>query len=473
MPPFQVDVSVAFGGHQGTGKFTELRIRGVSPNGGTLTLETVGGAPNARLSIEMPPGDLTETRLPFGIGLSKQTPLLHVSLDDGDPYSVPVRLIQHSEPIAAVVGATASQLLFQIPGAKTVSGTSLPQLASAYSQISALAIDGQALAALEDPQLVALLEHVGTCGRLMLIDVPAAIERAFVNRASCEGRFLMSVGGDSNSEAAFLELLGQPATALPSKIQLERLLKDDLDNAVNISKLGFFWAGYIFILILLIGRVRTRIGALGFSIACTLLTFVIWPESGSRAYVAWAELTSADRVARFIGLERHSATRSGIVTVAADSFGAYPVSISGHQYSLLWNIEGDDREFVWHATPFGQFTKLTQGSFAVDSALRLKVADGAVSICNSGAGASAPAFLQWHGTVFAIPPIGPGSQWSSADQAGLDSSLLKSPEMRLFLDRSFGHSTTLLQSLPFSGADEIGRGWLLRYPSDQAREISC
>jgi hypothetical protein len=215
--PFQVDVSIAFGGHQGTGKFTELRIRSLSPNGGTLTLETVGGAPNARLSIELPQGEVTETRLPFGIGSSKQPPLLHASLDDGDPLSVPVTLIRHTEPVAALVGVTASQLLFQIRGTKAVSETSLPHLASAYGQVSALAIDGRSLAALEDAQLVALLEFVGTCGRLMLIDVSAAIERAFVNRASCEGRFLTSVGSDRDTEAAFLELLEQPATTLPSE----------------------------------------------------------------------------------------------------------------------------------------------------------------------------------------------------------------------------------------------------------------
>jgi hypothetical protein len=471
--PFQVDVSIAFGGHQGTGKFTELRIRSLSPNGGTLTLETVGGAPNARLSIELPPGEVTETRLPFGIGSSKQPPLLHASLDDGDPLSVPVTLIRHTEPVAALVGVTASQLLFQIRGTKAVSETSLPHLASAYGQVSALAIDGRSLAALEDAQLVALLEFVGTCGRLMLIDVSAAIERAFVNRASCEGRFLTSVGSDRDTEAAFLELLEQPATTLPSEIQLERLLKEDLDDAINIPRLGSFWIGYIFILVLLIARVRTRLVALGFSVACTLLIFVIWPGSGSRAYVAWAEATSTDRVARFTGLERRLATRSGDVALAADSFGAYPVSISGHQYSLVWNTESDDRQVVWEATPFRHITKLTQGSFAVDSPLQVDIADGVVGICNSGAGASGPAFLQWHGTIFAIPAIGPGSRWSSANQPGLDSSLLKSPEMRLFLDRSFGHTITLLQSLPFSGANEIGRGWLLRYPSDQARGVSC
>lgn len=472
-PPLQVDVSVAFAGQVSTGRFTELRVRAFSPDGGNLTLETAGGSPDVSLGMELPRGELTEYWVPIGIDFSNHSPMVHISLDDADLISVPLGFIRHPKPRPALAGMVATQLLHQVPDTEVVSGTVLPRFPPAYGQISALAIDAQALATLDDAQLRALLEFVGTCGRLMLIDVSAAVERAFVNRSSCESRFLRSVDSAGNAEAAFYELLEEPTQTLPSEQQLTRLLTKTSDGAFDFSRLGFFWVGYVVILVVLMMQVRTRIMTLPFSIVCTLLAVVIWPTSGSRAYVAWAEASSADHVARYTGLERHSAIRAGVVTETADSFDSYPTRIVGNNYSLRWDTDSDNRYLVWDASPFQQIAKLTHGSFTVESPLQVGITDNTVYICNSGNGASRQAFLYWQETVFAIPSISPGSMWSSSGKIELDSGSRNSPELQLFLNRSFGNTITLLQPLPISGAGETGRGWLLRYLSGRSGDSSC
>jgi hypothetical protein len=200
---------------------------------------------------------------------------------------------------------------------------------------------------------------------------------------------------------------------------------------------------------------------------------MIWPVTGSRAYVAWAEVSSADRVARYAGLERHLATRSGAVSLPADSFGAYPTSLAGSAYSIAWNADIDRRYLAWEASPFQQVAKLTQGSFTVDSPLQVETTADTVSICNAGTTASREFWLQSQGTVFAVPSIQPGSTWTSSGQPELAAGAMKSPELQLFLNRSYGHALTLLQSLPVSGEEQAGRGWLLRYLSSRAMEVPC
>ncbi len=471
--PLQIEASVAFGGHVSASKFTELRVLAASPAGGTLILDTVGGSPNVSFSLDLRSGETTKTWAPLGIDFSNQSPAIRATLGRAKPQKVALNTIRHSTPWSALVGTLASQLLLEVPDTESVSGTTLPRFSPAYGQISALAIGGPTLATLDDSQLRSLLEFVGSCGRLMLIDVSESVEQIFVNRAACEGRFFKSVDSGDNAEAAYRKLLEQRLLTFPSDEQLGGLLSDTSDGDVDLTRLSLFWAGYLLVLALLMFQARTRIAGLGFSIVSTVLVLVIWPAAISRAYVAWAEASFNDRVARYAALERYSAARRGTFMLPADPFGTHPTIITGSNYSFQWNAETDQSYVVWDTPPFQQIDSLTRGSFTIDTTLRAEIRENIVSVCNSGIRASREAFLHWQGGIFAIPSIAPGTTWSSADHTALDAEATASSELQLLLIRSSEHNMTMLQSLPVFDGDKTERAWLLRYESDQTGDSPC
>ncbi|MFB3077667.1 MAG: hypothetical protein ACE1Y4_06630, partial [Lysobacterales bacterium] len=121
--PLQIEASVAFGGHVSANNFTELRVRAVSPHGGTLTLETVGGSPNVTFSLELPPGEPVESWVPLGVDFSRPPPTVRATLDNQDPKSVALDIIRHPGPRSILAGAVATQSLLQVPDTASVSGT--------------------------------------------------------------------------------------------------------------------------------------------------------------------------------------------------------------------------------------------------------------------------------------------------------------------------------------------------------------
>lgn len=469
----RIEASVAFAGLVSSSSLTELKVRAFSRHGGDLTLATVGGSPNVSLEMQLPAGVATEIRVPLGVDFSGPPPTVHARTGNLDSTSVALNTVRHGGAQSVLVGTLATQLLLRLPQTESVGGATLPHFAPAYRQIAALAIDGSALAALDEAQLRALLQFAGTCGRLLLIDVSSPIEQVFSNRAACDGRYLGSVQSADNVEAAFAAILEPPTTTLATDRQLGRLLAESTDSAVDLTRLIQFWIGYLLVFTVLNLRSRTRFAALGFGGVGTLLVFLIWPATPSRGFVAWAEATANDRVAHYTGIERYVAPRRGILTLPTESFGAQPASIRGADYFVHWNTDGEQPNLVWNASSFGQLDKLTYGSFAVDSRLRAQPGAESVSVCNHGTRVSGQVFLQWQGTVYSIPPMQPGTVWASTDQLAMGVDALRKPELQLFLNRSAGYTTTILQVLPVSGGGGNDRAWLLRYESDSAGDAPC
>lgn len=471
--PVRIDADVAFDGHVYANAPTELRVRSFSPAGGRLRLQTIGSSPQVEANLELPRGVTVETSLPLGIDLSDPAPVLKAQLDQAAPQSIALNIVRYSKPWSALVGSVTTEWLSQLPSTEAVRGESLPRLAPAYRQLAAMAIDSRALAALDDAQLRALLDHVGVCGRLMLIGIAASVERVFANKAACDGRFLKVAHDAGRAGIAFAELVELPETAPASTEQVGRLLRESQGPAHDLTVPLLFWIGYLVILGLLVLQARTRVAALGFSVVGTLLVVLIWPGAIKSAYVAWAEASSSDRVARYVGLERHTTSRRGSFTLPGSSFGTTPETIAGDDFALQLSTNDEPMQLVWQPSPFQHIDKLTQGSFAIDSLLRVSITDDRPGVCNGGVDFSTPAFLQWQGSVFAIPALQPGTMWSSVDQATLDAKALRAPELQLFRDRSAGHATTILQSLPIAIDDKNSRAWLMRYDSDQPGELPC
>ena len=104
----QIDASVAFGGHIGSSKFTELRVSAVSPNGGTVNLEIVGSSPEVSFSLELARGEAAEISVPLGIDFSKPPAVLQVRRNLASPLNIPLNYIQHFAPRSVLVGSLAT-----------------------------------------------------------------------------------------------------------------------------------------------------------------------------------------------------------------------------------------------------------------------------------------------------------------------------------------------------------------------------
>jgi len=314
----------------------------------------------------------------------------------------------------------------------SVSAAEFPTDANDYDPATTVAMDKQTLATLDDAQLGALLEFTGSCGRVLLIGVTPEVQEIFRNRAACGGRYLVAAATTDDLQALFRTLSELPEPDRASAAELEALLGPAATIDLNLAQLGLFWIAFLVILIALLLRTATRLVALGFCVAATLLVFIVWPAATTRAFVAWAEAASSERVVAYHSLERLRFYRDGSYSVE------------------------DTR---------------TRGSFAVTPVLETAFTDGGVTLCNRGAGVSATTHLYWRDNVFALPAMNAGAQWTSAGAQALDIDAANTPELALFRERSAKHELALLR--PLQIANSAGRAWLLQYTTPQQGGDAC
>ena len=256
----------------------------------------------------------------------------------------------------------------------SVSAAEFPVDANDYDPATTVAMDKQTLTTLDDAQLGALLEFAGSCGRVLLIGVSPEVQQIFRNRAACGARYLITAATTDDLHALFRTLTELPEPDHASAAQLEALLGPSATIDLNLARLGLFWIAFLLILIALLFRARTRLAALGFCIAATLLVSVVWPAATTRAFVAWAEAAASDRVVAYHSLERLRLYRDG-------------------SYSV------EDTH--------------SRGSFAVKLVFETAITDDGVILCNRGAGLSATTHIFWRGDVYVLPPMNAGARWTS------------------------------------------------------------
>lgn len=469
----QLEASLAFGSYVSNDGFAELHVRALSGAGGSLVIETTGTTPTVRIDLELLPNEPLDTWLPLRIDAAALPVSLDARLKQSATQATALNYARRSLPWFALLGPRAAQRLSHLPGTEAITAAELPHIPEAYRQISALAVDSAAMASLDEEQLRSLLEYVGSCGRVLLIDASVAVRKIFANRAACEGRFLILVDNEENAGNAFSLLTEQASFLLPAEQSLEPLLRKSSTDALNGTRLAFFLGAYLVILIVLLSRAQSRFAALGFSIIATVLVLVTWPVATSRNFVAWAEMASTEQVARYVGIERHSASRRGTVMLPGESFAGYTSKISGENYSLHWGTATEQRQIVWNAAPFQSLDRISQGSFPVNATLRLDLSGDSAGICNTGSSSTALMYLQWQGVLYEIPPMDAGTGWSSIGQDILDSDSGNRAELKLFLERSAIYPLTVLQSLPIPNAEKNEQAWLLRYQTMRMGAAPC
>ncbi len=454
------DVSLAWDGIVSADTFTEVSVRATGAAGISTRIEVASASPRVRAVVDVDQEGQWAVALPVP---ADQGPIV---VDDGQSSSIGSVSPRRAPPPVVVVGERAA---VRLDDALTIEPGKLPHTASAYRHIAAIVISGPALAGLDENQLRALLEHVGTCGTTVLVDVSADVERLVTQRAGCGARRLAVASNGSDVESLLANLLSVSAPSMPGEQALEQLLSPE---QADVRLMGVFVAAFLLVYFVLIAQKKTRnVAAPAFCVLATGIAALLWNGGSSGQFVAWAEVYDGDRVARYEGLDAISARGRSQYELAPESLARSPKRISGNAMTLVWDDLGSQRVIEWEPSLLQQFRLVSAGSFPVEPTLRAGMDAAGPVVCNVGAAASPAAFLYWQGQTYSVPPIEPNDRWSAHD----DDVIHRRAAPLTLLGRRAGRTLlALLQplSLPVQ-ADVDQQAWLVRHESTNEAVSPC
>ncbi len=461
-----IETELAWGGRVSATTFTELTLRATGSGDASVVFETAGRSPIVTAELKLQNGAAVTASIPVESGGPGDVALRYRV--DGRPWTnLDAGGLEHGAGTVILAGEAATAYLGHITGTTIVSAADLPRLPLAYTHVAALALGRDALARLDEAQLRALLEHIGSCGRVLLIDPPTQVERLVNQRAACGGRYLLATGADVNAGQVLETLMTRSAGRLPDERELGWLLRD---RDADIRLITLYLGGFLLLFVTLTAVPRLRGVGLGFCLLATALAGLLWTGGSRQSFVAWAEVSAMERVARYASLERSTAIGRGAQAVHLQSLARSPMHITGDGLVLHWSETVGDRYLDWTASLLQEMQVFSAGSFPVESRLRAGTDGSIVTVCNRGEGATSPAYLHWQGANYEVPSLASGARWI-ADESTATAE--PTPHLRLLTRRSSGHAVTLLQPLkvPANGGEQ--QAWLMRTESDTQEVSPC
>lgn len=462
--PSTVEATLAWGGAVSSSAFTEVALSAESTN--KLTVTTISGSPVISTTLQSD----GERSLPASIPVQPSgdgAVTLNVLDGNAPPVILKAGELQHIPAPVVVVGESVVARVDASSDLLAVAASDLPRLASAYTNIRALVIDGLSLSQVDEQQLRALLEHIGVCGRTLLVDVTPAVRTMLTQRAGCGGHALLVSQPAAPLDGELAALLRQPVDAMPGTNALSMLLGGD---SADLNLIALFLAGFIIVFVILSSIPRTRLVALGFCVLATGLAAMLWNSAPRESFVAWSEVDNGDRIARYAAIERLTASARGDRLLQPQSLGRSPMEINGESLTLHWSAAAGERQMEWNASLLEEAQLVTAGSFPVEPNLRAAVDGDTATVCNQGTAKSPASWLRFQGSTYAVPALQPASSWSLVDVAPETRRL---PELRLLARRMQRHSLALLQPLRVPENGGTQRAWLMRVESDKAEASPC
>jgi len=460
------NVSLALGGNAKSGALSELRVDALSSTGGQVSVETLGGSPDVRFSFAILPGQRSSAYAPVGVGIRGESLTVRARINDAGwqskmlpPTIVSSRVFSVGEQLTGSTGAIA------------LSKSDLPQLLQSYESVFALAIDGNALAELNDNQLRALLDYAGSCGRLLLVDVATSAREIFAGRAACSGDYILAVNSPTDVATELQNLVDLTGRALPSSFQMQQLAKFTAGGNPSLATVSKFWLAYLIALLILLASSRKPAAIFGLAITATLLVVFIWPKEVSRNFVAWAEASFGDDVARYRSLERHVSYRQNQLSLPVDRYRNELANIVGEGYAIQWNTIDSTASAEWNAKPFQEFMRLATGSFAIEPSLSVHPGNEVVTVCNDSEHSSQSAYLHWKDSIFEIGPLGPGATWTNADKPAINLEPDLDGSLALLRSRAREYELAILTPLLLN--DDDSRAWLIRFGDSPTLASTC
>lgn len=458
------DATLVWDGAINSSAFTEVSIRAEA--GTRLAVTTTSGSPTIKTELDAGDDLMVSGSMPIQPDGSDSI-VLSIETGGGNSILLDAGELQRGRSPVVLVGETAFSGSQSMPESMSVAASELPTVASAYANIRALVIDGSSLAQLDEQQLRAMLEHVGNCGKTMLIDAAPGVQRLLTQRAGCGGQALITNSKDASADEKLANLLKQRITAMPGTRLLGTLVGS---TSANVRLLTIFLAGFLIVFVALCVIPRTRVVALGFCVVATGLAAMLFNSDPRKSFVAWSEVRNGERIARYAAIERLTANTRGTHSLQPQSLERSPRELSGSGLTLHWGDAAGDRRLDWNASLLAEAQLLTAGSFPVEPNLRAGSDGLAVTVCNHGTAMSPPSFLRWRGSTFAVPSLAPSAAWTPVDADPVNE---PRPELRLLARRTQRHSLALLQPLrvPANGGKQSA--WLMRLETGHPETSPC
>jgi hypothetical protein len=296
---------------------------------------------------------------------------------------------------------------------------SLPRDAQAYASIDALIVDSQTLAALDEPQLRALLAHAAQCGRVVLLNADARVRRAIAGAGGCAGRALLRA---SSITEATQKLDASLAASLPAPLSIADAKRFDRSGESAWRRVVVLVAAYFAAAALAIAFAPSLpvlllipgLAAVGFFV-------VLHGVEPSPRLVVWSESESGAQVARYVawewvpGLVRGH-TRVPVPTALASTRPCNP----NQPMRLDFDPARGRAAFAEFDTRlFGQTALCFSGTFPVDRAIRVDARpDGSLEIRNTGARSWRRGSLLAGRLVSDLPALQPGAKAIASANAG-------------------------------------------------------
>lgn len=460
-PQVELTASPAWKGWSRPGRPTELDLRLAAAAATTASLQLSAGRQSLRLAVELQPGRTLRLQLPLAGAERAQ---LRLDLPGAAPQQHEVQLARSESPLLGLGLASAAPFAFDGFHVVALVADDLPRHAAAYAAMDALILDAPTLRALDPAQLAALLAHAADCGRIVVLNADARVQRALDGAGGCGGVAL--IAADSLAEADGL-LRASLASSLPQGLgsaELQALAGPDSGawNRVVLGLAVYLAAAALALLFSAAWPLLLGLPALA-SVAALVLLQLAPPSS---QLVVWSEGQSAAPTARYQARQQFAGHGRGQARVAIP--GQLAASVQACNASQAVDFEFDARlgqaNFAGFETRLFSSTSLCYaGVFPIARAVAiLPPGGGPQQLRNVGTQAWPAGRWLAGGRVHALPALAPGAHTTlAADAARPDDS---DAVQRLALARLPGGGAAALWSLELggvAGAPAASSGWLL------------
>ena len=441
-----------------------MAIPALDEDGGDLQIDIRGaaGAVHARTAfkrgvpmrvrIAVPVSDRLEVRASTASGLTLQA---HQDFKSAE------------RPVLAWVGsglaATSAAPMHASLRIEALQPGDLPRIAASYSSIAGLVIDGDALSALDDTQLLALLEHVRRCGFVYLVRATPEARAVFTRAAGCGGRNLL-LAADMPDAPRLANAFAD--SRIPSSPDSSRLASLASDNS-RVAMLAAALLGYAILAILwLTYPVRSRwlLAAPLLAAGCVLVILLAIP--GVESLVVWAEAGAPDTNARYSALLRvHGAVPGRQEVRLPPVLGNAGFSGAGPGSTLQW--DADNARLVGARLRTVLLTEARlqfQGSFPLAATASVSMTGAnRLTVHNERSAALDKGWLLYRGRQYAVAHVPPHGQVTVEIANGIEPT---ESAQRLAAERLAFDEAGVLLALDLAGmrdknSPRSADGWLL------------
>lgn len=458
--PLELGAELAWKGWVRPGQVAEVELRATATAPLRATVEVLGGAQRARAVLELQPGRPQRLHLP----LPAAGPVrVSVTAPGGVAVQRELTPVPSEAPLFGVALAAPAQPLLEGFHTVALSAADLPRTAAAYASADALLLDAPTLAALDGPQLQALLAHIAACGRVAVLQAETRVRSLLDGARGCGGLGLVHASTPEEAQQRLQAALAEPLPPAPTRGSLGDLARPGLADWNHVA-LALAVAGALLALGLLFTASTPLLLGLPALAALALLGGLHLARPAPQLLI-WSEGDSGAQLARFQAWQRFPGLARGPVRVALPAQLAAGTQPCDRGLPVQLEIDaarGLPAFAEFDTRLFRQVWFCHAGGFPMARAFDTDMlAGGMRQVRNTGSAAWPAGQLIVGGQAQPLPALGPGgaARVPVATPAAAEDAAARVAATRL----RAGTAAALwpLELAGVAGAPPDARGWLL------------